>query len=202
MKRTILISGLLLFVAVGLFGQTEALTQFNTERLQINKVGMIALTSWAVGNIGVNAFLTRNASGSDGHFYRMNIYWNIVNLALAVPGLRHSIITDPASLSLAETVGEYHQMGKIVLFNAALDMAYITGGFLMKEMAKSREKRRDILDGYGRSLILQGGFLLVFDAVLFTALQLKNKDLTKILETVQPVMPGGGGVGLGLTLTF
>ena len=86
--------------------------------------------------------------------------------------------------------------------NAGLDVAYITGGFLMKEMAKSRESKRNILDGYGRSLILQGGFLLVFDAVLFTALQLKNKDLTKILETVQPVMPGGGGVGLGLTFTF
>ena len=85
----------------------------------------------------------------------MNIYWNIVNLALAIPGLRHSLITDPASLSLAETVSEYHQMGKIVLFNVALDVAYITGGYLMKEMAKSREKNRNILDGYGRALILQ-----------------------------------------------
>lgn len=201
MKRSLFISFCLLFVCISLFGQTDALTQFNTERLQVNKVGMMVLTGWAVSNIGVNAFLTRNASGSDGHFYRMNIYWNLVNLALAVPGLRHSLITDPASLSLAETVNQYNQMGKILLVNAGLDIAYIAGGFLMKEMAKTRESKRNILDGYGRSLILQGGFLLVFDAVLFTALQLKNKDLTKILESVQPSMHGGG-VGLGLTFNF
>ena len=201
MKRSLFISFCLLFVCISLFGQTDALTQFNTERLHVNKVGMMVLTGWAVGNIGVNAFLTRNASGSDGHFYRMNIYWNLVNLALAIPGLRHSIITDPSALSLAETVNEYNQMGKIVLVNAGLDIAYITSGFLMKEMAKSRENKRNILDGYGRSLILQGGFLLVFDAVLFTALQLKNKGLTKILESVQPAM-NGGGVGLGLTFNF
>ena len=66
----------------------------------------------------------------------MNIFWNVVNLALAVPGLRHSMITDPGSLSLAETVAEYGAMKRIVLMNAALDVAYITGGFLMKEMAK------------------------------------------------------------------
>lgn len=202
MKRSIFLTVCMLLMAFSLTGQTDSLlTQFNTERLQVNKVGMIVLTGWAVSNLGVNALLTRNASGSDGHFYRMNIYWNIVNLALAIPGLRHSLITDPTSLSLAETVSEYHQMGKIVLFNAALDVAYITGGFLMKEMAKSREKNRNILDGYGRSLILQGGFLLVFDAVLFTALQLKSKDLTRILEVVQPTA-AGGSMGLGLTLTF
>ena len=201
MKRSFFITCCLCLVVFTLNGQTDALAQFNTERLQVNKVGMMVLTGWAVSNIGVNAFLTRNASGSNGHFYRMNIYWNIVNLALAVPGLRHSLITDPTAISMAETVAEYHQMGKILIFNAALDVAYITGGFLMKEMAKSREKKRNILDGYGRSLILQGGFLLVFDAVLFTVLQLKNKDLTRILETIQPATTGGS-VGLGLTLTF
>lgn len=197
MKRAFFLTLCLTFVVLYATGQTDELTQFNTERLEVNKAGMWVLTGWAVGNIGVNAWLTRNSSGSDGHFYRMNIYWNIVNLALAIPGLRHSIITDPASLSLAETVGEYHRMGKIVLLNAALDVAYITGGFLMKEMAKTRERRRNILDGYGRSLILQGGFLLAFDAVLYLAIQSKSDTLNRILETVQPA-PNG----IGLVLTF
>lgn len=59
----------------------------------------------------------------------MNIYWNVVNLALAVPGLRNSLITDPSSISLTESIGDYHQMGKVLLINAGLDVAYITGGF-------------------------------------------------------------------------
>lgn len=201
MKRSLFLTIFMVFLAFNAMGQTDALAQFNKERLQVNKVGMIVLTSWAVGNIGVNGFLTRNSSGSDGHFYRMNIYWNLVNLALAVPGLRYSLLTDPTSLDLAATVKDYHQMGKIVLVNAALDVAYVTGGFLMKELAKNNEKRRNILDGYGRSLILQGGFLLVFDAILYMAIQSKGSGLTKILENVQPVSTGGS-VGLGLTFTF
>ncbi len=197
MKKTLLLTLILCFVTFQIMGQSSDLLQFNTERLQVNKTGMLVLGSWALGNIGVNAFLTRNASGSDGHFYRMNIYWNLVNLALAVPGLRHSLITDPAALNLAESVSEYHRMGKILLLNAGLDVAYITGGFLMKEMAKTRTNKFDILDGYGRSLILQGGFLLAFDLILYTALQSKGAQLNKILEAVQ-LAPGT----IGLTITF
>ncbi len=104
MKRALLFTFFMVFVAFYATGQTEVLTQFNTDRLHTNKVGMMVLTGWAVSNIGVSAFMTRNSSGSDGHFWRMNIYWNIVNLALAVPGLRHSIITDPSSFDLATTV--------------------------------------------------------------------------------------------------
>lgn len=164
----------------------QSLGEFNEQRLQVNKVGMIVLGSWAIGNMGVNGALLSNPSSNEqGHFYRMNIFWNVVNLGLAIPGLRYSIITDPSTLSLAETANEYHQMSKILLLNAGLDVAYITGGFLMKEMAKTREKKRDILNGYGRSLILQGGFLLAFDIVMFTVLQSQNKTLTNFLEHVQ-----------------
>jgi len=181
---------LFVFIILALFSwdaiaQTTDLTTFNTERLQVNKVGMIVLGSWALGNMATNGVLLSNPSSNErAHFYRMNIFWNVVNLALAVPGLRHSMITDPSSLSLAETVAEYSSMKRIVLMNAALDVAYITGGFLMKEMAKTRDKKRDILRGYGKSLILQGGFLLAFDAVLYMALQSKSKGLTNILEKV------------------
>lgn len=181
---------LLIILILGLFSwdaiaQTNDLTSFNTERLQVNKIGMVALGSWALGNIATNGILLNNPSSNEqAHFYRMNIFWNVVNLALAVPGLRYSMITDPSSLSLAESVAEFSSMKRVVLMNAALDVAYITGGFLMKEMAKTRENKRDILRGYGKSLILQGGFLLAFDAVLYLALESKSKGLTNILEKV------------------
>lgn len=178
----ILILGLFSWDAVA---QNSDLTSFNTERLQVNKVGMIVLGSWALGNMVTNGVLLSNPSSNEqAHFYRMNIFWNVVNLGLAIPGLRHSIITDPESLSLAETVAEYGSMKRIVLMNAALDVAYITGGVLMKEMAKTRANKRDILRGYGKSLLLQGGFLLAFDAVLYMALASKSKGLTNILEKV------------------
>ena len=88
-------------------------------------------------------------------------------------------------------------MGKILLVNVGLDVAYITGGFLMKEMAKTRESKQDLLRGYGRSLILQGGFLLAFDIILFSVLQSKNPELMELLNTVS-----FSGSSLALTFRF
>lgn len=184
-RKLSFILALLFLFTLDTLAQQE-LGNFNQERLQINKVGMMVLGGWALANFGTNGVLLSNPSSNEqGHFYRMNIFWNVVNLGLAIPGLRHSLITDPSTLNLAETVGEYHQMGKVLLMNAGLDVAYITGGFLMKEMAKSREGKRDILRGYGRSLILQGGFLLAFDIILYSVLQSKSNQLTDILSHVQ-----------------
>lgn len=175
----------MVFITFQALGQTSELTAFNTERLELNKVGMIVLGSWAIGNFATNAALLRSPSSKEqGHFYRMNIYWNVVNIALAAPGLRYALITDPSTINLTESVGDYHQMGKVLLLNTGLDVAYITGGFLMKEMAKTRPNKQDILNGYGKSLILQGGFLLAFDIVMYSLLQSKSANLNKILETV------------------
>jgi len=183
-KKLLFILSLLILFSVDAIAQ-QSLGDFNQERLQVNKIGMIVLSSWAVGNMGVNGLMLRNPSSNEqGHFYRMNVFWNVVNLGLALPGLRHSMITDPSAIGMVETVGEYHQMGKVLLMNAGLDVAYITGGFLMKEMAKTRDKKKDILTGYGRSLILQGGFLLAFDIILYSVLQSKSKGLENILEHV------------------
>ncbi|OEJ99677.1 DUF6992 family protein [Roseivirga misakiensis] len=185
MKKYLLVISIFTLFTFDAVAQTSELTEFNQERLHVNKIGMMVLGGWALGNMATNGVLLRNPSSNEqAHFYRMNIFWNVVNLALAVPGFRHSIITDPSSLSLAETTAEFHQMSKIVLMNAALDVAYITGGYLMREMAKTRPNKQDILRGYGKSLILQGGFLLAFDAVLFLALQSKSKGLTSLLDKV------------------
>ena len=65
----------LLICALGVFGQDLGLTQFNAERLQINKVGMLTLGCWAIGNMVVNVLLLTNPSSNEqGYFYRMNIF--------------------------------------------------------------------------------------------------------------------------------
>ena len=185
MKKSLFLTLFMVFITFQVFGQSPELTGFNADRLELNKVGMIVLGSWAIGNFAANASLLRNPSSKEqGHFYRMNIYWNVVNLALAAPGLRYALITDPSAIGLTESIGDFHQMGKVLLLNTGLDVAYITGGFLMKEMAKTRPNKQDILNGYGKSLILQGGFLLAFDLVMYGLLQSKSDSLNKILETV------------------
>ena len=147
--------------------QSDKLTEFNQERLQINKIGMLTLGGWALGNIAVNGLLTRNASGSTKYFYQGNIYWNLVNLGLAGFGYFAATGGDPASYNLTESLKEFYSIQKILLFNAGLDVAYITGGFFLKERAKNTATRRDMFTGFGNALILQGGFLLAFDIAMF-----------------------------------
>lgn len=146
---------------------------------------MIVLGAWAVTNMLVGAvMLRRELSGQKKHFYRMNIFWNLVNLALAGFGLYGAVSADPASFSMTETLNEFNQMGKLLIFNGGLDVAYITGGFLMMEMSKNRVKKQAMLSGYGRSLILQGAFLLLFDLLLFALFESQNQKFMDLLHTV------------------
>jgi hypothetical protein len=40
-------------------------------------------------------------------------------------------------------------------------------GLLMRHFSSNSEKRGDLLKGYGNAVILQGGFLLVFDMAMY-----------------------------------
>lgn len=154
---------------------------------------MITLGGWALGNIAVNGLLARNASGSTKYFYQGNVYWNLVNLGLAGFAYFASTSADPAAYNLSESIKEFYSIQKILLFNAGLDVAYITGGFFLKERARNIENRRDMFKGFGNALILQGGFLLAFDLVMYF-IHNSNADFLQNLSMSQN--------GLGLVLRF
>jgi len=160
---------LLIFTAClsGAYAQDSTLTAINQHRLQINKTGMWVLGSWAVANIASGAVLRGQTSGSTQYFYEMNMFWNVINLGLAGAGLYGSYTADPASFDLWGTFQEQQNIEKILLFNAALDLGYMAGGAYLMERSRRVDNKPERLKGYGRSLILQGGFLLVFDATLF-----------------------------------
>lgn len=142
------------------------LVDYNEKRLAINESGMLVLGSWALLNIASSPLLASRADGHRKAFHQMNGYWNAVNLVIAGFGYFNAIKGD-VGLLLSESIKEQHSIEKILLFNAALDLGYITGGFLMKERSKSVSKHSDRLKGFGNSLILQGAFLFVFDVSLY-----------------------------------
>jgi hypothetical protein len=146
---------------------TTELLHFNQKRLQTNKIGMIALGSWALMNISTGAIAARQATGSNKHFHQMNAYWNVVNLALAGFGYYGSAAADPALFDLFSSVKEQYGMEKILLLNAGLDAAYIATGLYLTERAKNSPTHADRLKGFGQSVMLQGSFLLAFDMVMY-----------------------------------
>ena len=61
----------------------------------------------------------------------------------------------------------------------------MAGGFWMQEKAKSAPEHPERLKGFGRSLVLQGAFLLVFDIANFAIHAADNKHFDELLGQVR-----------------
>jgi hypothetical protein len=144
---------------------SEQLENFNRDRLRINDQGMVVLGSWAVANISWGTIAASQTSGRVRAFHQMNAGWNLVNLAIAGAGY-FSTKKAATRLNLAQTFSEQKKMEKVLIFNAVLDLAYVTAGIWMMEYAKRPDVDSDNLTGFGQSLILQGGFLFAFDVIM------------------------------------
>jgi hypothetical protein len=189
MKRKLLVSCIL-------FSQlltAQALVQFNKERIQLDKRLMVGLGSWASTNFIVSGIGWATVPSGEAHyFHQMNVMWNTVNIGLAVPGYLKAKKANSA-LTFAETIRTQHQTEKIFLINSGLDIGYMAGGLLLRSEAKTNISKQDQFNGYGNSMLMQGGFLFVFD---LTAYILHNghskKSLDKMMNSVEMSSSGLG----------
>jgi len=181
-----------LLVVFNVLTAQDFVSDFANKQQKISKTGMVVLGSWAAGNIITNATLSSNSSGSDKYFKQMNIYWNVVNLAIAGGGYWASKKEDMENLSLYDLLSRQHKTEKALLFNAGLDIAYMATGQLLKERAQHKIDNRDRLEGFGNSLLLQGAFLFTFDIVLHTIhAQHKKKNISQFNKIKLSMNSGG-----------
>ncbi len=164
--KNLLFLSLLLSFSTSIFSQNLTLPNFNQERLDLNRKGLTVLGSWAGANLITNGILLSNSSGSDKYFYQMNVYWNVVNGALAGLGILGAKKTQ-GNLSAFQTLEEQSSTEKTFLVNTGLDAAYVMTGVYLLEKSKNSTDSQDKLKGYGQSVILQGGFLLLFDGIMY-----------------------------------
>ncbi|MCH7412556.1 hypothetical protein MM213_03590 [Belliella sp. R4-6] len=170
------------------------LTEFNQVRIDYNKSGMMILGSWAVGNIVLGGVMAGRTSGETKAFQQMNMYWNTVNLAIAGFGYYSAMKESPSS-EFWETLQAQHGIEKILLVNAALDVAYIAGGLYVLERGRRLDK--DQLKGFGKSIMLQGAFLMSFDAIKYAFHNVHGKELPTIVENLAFT-----GNGFGFVMNF
>jgi len=81
------------------------------------------------------------------------------------------------------------------LSNVALYLAYMAGGLNMKERGLRKSNER--LIGFGKSVILQGAFLMAFDAVMYG---FHNVHAGELPAMVQNISWGLLGVSFKMTL--
>ncbi len=184
------------FVCLNLSAQTDRtkLTDFNQKRIDYNKSGMMILGSWAVGNMVLGGVMAGRTSGETKAFHQMNLYWNTVNLAIAGFGY-YSATREVPSGEFWETMQAQQSIEKILLVNAALDIAYMAGGFYLIERGRRLDNSQ--LTGFGKSVILQGAFLMSFDAIKFAFHNAHGQKLPSIVEHLAFT-----GNGFGLIMNF
>ena len=161
---------------------TVDLEQINRDRIQLNSNGMFVLGGWALTNIAIGGIGMTQTDGRTKYFHQMNAAWNTVNLGIAGFGY-YGLRSSSSSLSLSETINEFHNFENILLFNAGLDVGYMAIGAYLWE--RGLRKESDRLVGYGQSMILQGGFLFTFDIILYVLSRNQSRSLIESLENIQ-----------------
>ncbi len=183
-----------------------ALDSLYTTRLAINKTAMLTLGAWAVGNIALNGSLmlgsSRQTDQTPFYFQQMNVFWNVVNVGLAASGYFGALSEPASAISLANALEQQASIERILLFNAGLDVAYIAAGAWMLERSKTDTERTALWQGYGQSLFVQGGFLLLFDVSVFAIHHLTTEPMIRnVLQSVR-LTSNGAGLGLGVSVVL
>lgn len=177
-----LLGFLFMFFSVDAFAQEiPALGEFNQTRLDYNQKGMLVLGTWAVGNMIWGGIGASQRTGETKAFHQMNLYWNSVNLLIAGFGYWQATKENPGTDFWA-TMEAQQEIEKILLLNGALDLAYMAGGLYMKERGLRTGNSK--LIGFGKSVILQGAFLLVFDGVMYGFHQAHGKELPGMVQNI------------------
>jgi hypothetical protein len=163
--------------------EVPTLEDFNGTRLEYNRQGMWILGSWALLNLLVGTIRGLQTRGQVQAFHQMNAYWNLVNLGIAGFGYWQASQVS-LMVNCWEVLVAQQQIEKVLLFNAALDLAYMAIGFFLIERGRRMEKERSI--GFGKAILLQGIFLLLFDGIL-VGFQLElGAELVEWAKSIRP----------------
>ncbi len=165
------------------------LGHLDTERLDHERAGLWTLAGWGAANA---------MAGAIGHFaqvdepewrafHQMNAMWGVVNAAIAVPSLVDRSGREGRTPDLRRSLEEAHAFERALLLNAGLDVAYLAAGGWLWERGDREADPRQL--GFGRSIVLQGAWLLVFDVVMFSVERGHTARLYPLL--------GDGLAGLG-----
>ncbi len=144
---------------------------------------MLVLGSWSAANLIYSGASAGPAEGSNKYFHQMNMIWGGINITLATIGYLSAKNKD--GLGFAKSLQKQSSLEKTFLFNAGLDIAYVAGGFYLKEKAYNDFKNKDRYKGYGKSIVLQGSALFLFDGILYLVHQRHGKKLNKLFEKIQ-----------------
>ena len=167
----------------------EVFNRYNRELNTHSRNGMIALGSWAVGNmiVGTAGALTAKKGSQEFYFHQMNAYWNVVNLGIAIPAYLGARKRMKSEYDIPGTFKLQRQQETLYAINMGADVLYMGSGVFLQEFGNRYDTNVDnLMKGIGYSLIMQGGFLFIFDTVMLVVHKTHwKKNERKIWEQLE-----------------
>lgn len=212
MKKILTI--ILCIICCHAFAQQDSLKKYNTERVRITSNGMEYLGGWGLLNLGTGAYMNWgtgsktvivNIGGAQvperissispelKYFAQMNTIWGSVDFVTALLGYTGTQNNKNKKLTAAETLHEQERIEKIFRINSYLDIGYLGAGLYLKLAGDSRNS--PMMKGYGEAVLLQGGFLLIFDQLMLKSEKNHGVKLRNFLEK-HPISFDGHRVGI------
>ena len=176
------------------FSQKENLVRFEKERVRYTKNAMVALAGWSVVNIVGSGIATNTRNKEVRYFHQMNVMWGGINLTLAGLGYWGAGREKVDNPVLADVLKHQNRIEKTYLINLGLDVAYVGAGLLMNKTSDN-QKNPAKFEGYGNSIMLQGGFLLLYDAIIYSIHHKHGRQLKGMGEKLT-LNAGPGAVSL------
>ncbi len=167
MRRTFWIFGFIAILGANtLLAQADPLIEFNRRRNEITRKAMLTWGIWSLTNIGLGSIQYPRSDGRSRFFHEMSIGWNAVTLGISGFGYWRARNAG-AQFSAAKSRRAQRSAERWLMLNAGANVAAIATGFYLISRGNDSSLNGERLQGYGLSLIFQGGFLLAFDAVVF-----------------------------------
>jgi hypothetical protein len=214
MKKALTI--ILILFCASAFAQ-DSLKYYNNLRINTTSSGMKVLGGWGILNLGTGAIwgwnnkstsvyadlggsqvaYSKGISREGQYFFQMNTIWGAVDFGTALLGYANIQKYRKKNLNAAETLEQQKKLEKIFLVNGALDIGYLGVGTYLKLAGDSRKS--PMMKGYGESILMQGGFLLIFDGLMYHAEKRNGTRLRNFLEK-HPISFDGHRVGTVITM--
>ena len=132
---------------------------------------MVALSAWSAGSIALGGVTALREPDPFPRFAALQfVAWGLVNGAIAGASFYSGARAAQLERSEAYWRDERTNLGRVFFINVALDAAYVAVGSALWSAGKTPALR-----GTGAGIVVQGGFLVVFDSLGGVAMRLGAK---------------------------
>lgn len=143
---------------VNISGASTTLSDWYVEKIRQDRIAMGVLTTWGGVSALSGTALTFNTDTRD--FGIMTLSWGLINAGIGLNAIR-SLKLPSDTPSHEKILREEALFMRILAVNTGLNVAYIVSGLALPYIDGSQRGRQ-----FGNAIIVQGAFLLAFDAFL------------------------------------